>query len=144
MESIWKNRKFSLFGPFWDTQIAFGFGAGLTGSKGTTFGKANFETQFCKIGLGLSPFRKNFSQKDRSPKIMGVGKKFPKCAGFRPCAREMRIYARALHEIGARCSKSKNENSKSIFGAYMKSKFLILTSTPPKTGAKKSIYDVKK
>ena len=95
MESIWKNRKFSLFGPFWDPQIAFGFGAGLTGSKGTTFGKANFETQFCKIGLGLSPFRKIFLQKDRSAKIMAVGKKFPKCAGFRPCAREMRIYARA-------------------------------------------------
>ena len=95
MESIWQNRKFSLFGPFWDPQNAFGFGHGLTGSKGTTFGNANFEPQFCKIGLGLSPFRKIFLQKDRQPKIMGVGKKFQKCAGFRPRARLLRNNARA-------------------------------------------------
>ena len=115
MESIWKNRKFSLFGPFWDPQNGLGFRVWLAGPKGTTFGNADFETQFCKNGLRLAPFRKIFLQKDRSPKIMGVGKKFPKCAGFRSGARKMRITARARARgmesaLGGQNPKMKNEN----------------------------------
>ena len=58
MESIWKNRKFSLFGPFWPPQNGLGWPAGWSGSKGTPFKNTLLKTLLFIFWFQSSPIVK--------------------------------------------------------------------------------------